>query len=182
MSKKLLLITAISLLAFSACSGKSYDKEVDISEEKRAEYEASLAKYSDKIENFVSTTNEDGTPDLPDFDWFLEKSRAEKELGHVDAAIDTLEEAIDVYSFSSIALHNLAKIYQNAGECEIAEEYYKELINIEKPAYHYDIAYCYMKYGNNISKVQEHYFKYKLSFPDNSDPEVENFLIKKEDQ
>ncbi|MBL4694754.1 hypothetical protein JKY72_05295 [Candidatus Gracilibacteria bacterium] len=176
MSKKLFIITAIAAVSLSACSTKSYDIEVDLSEEMRTDYEATIVEYSEKFDSFETSINEDGTPDLPDFEWFVQKSRAEKELGYIDDSIATLEEAIEVYSFSSIALHNLGKIYQNAGECKLAEDYFVELTKIEKPQYNYDIAYCYMKQGKNRSKVEEYYFKYRVSFPDNHDPEVEDYL------
>jgi tetratricopeptide (TPR) repeat protein len=123
----------------------------------------------------VSTSEKTGN--FPPMDWYVEKSNAEAVLGQNENAMKSLKEGLDKYKISTVAWHNLAKIYENAKDCKNAEDYYSKLIDeADMKQYYYDIAHCYLRSGENKSKVEINYKKYQTFKPGFSDSEYEDYI------
>ena len=186
MKKFVLLFTLI----LTACT--SYNVQVDLTPEEIATYEEQIAEYTDLIENFNSdeldVTGDASiggaveattvSSDKPKIDWFVGKARAQQSLGRVDDALRTYESVFSKYGYESskTTRHNLAKIYHNAGECELAKEQYLILVNFHKmPQYYYDIAHCYMRHTDNKEEAEKYYTLHREA-GGHQDSEIREFI------
>jgi len=203
--KSKILYILLTTIIFTACStSTNYKIETELTAEQQAEATAEIETLTQILKDFESgnkqtylnyykenTANlsledivnygaEIDKQDTPPLDIFISKSRAEKSLGNIDTALETLEDGLAYYPDSVVLHHNTAKMYDQVKACKKSEEHYQHIINTwERSEYNYDIARCYMKSdteGNNLDKVYNSYKTFLQTNPDSKDSQIDEYL------
>ncbi len=137
------LVLAIGALAYAAFyvyqQQKPIDVAVSITDAQRAEYEAKIAEADEKLKQ-PDPNNSDG---LPNSDYYIQKALYLGYLGHLSQAEAVLKEDLKVFKFSTVAEHNLARLYEQMGKYDKALAVYEKLVDetvYNQPQYFIDVA------------------------------------------
>lgn len=138
-----LLVLMVGIGMWAYMKKASYNVELPLTNEQRAEYESKVVQMDQKLKESRSKGEE-----KPDIDYFIEKARYQEYLGHYSDAIDTLLGALRYYEVTSAGWNNLAKLYDKVGEYALAAQFYNKLLdtfNIDR--YYYELAWDYYHLG-----------------------------------
>lgn len=148
---------------------------VDITSEQRADYEEKVKLYDEKIKTEVDEEDQEKRPRMDDF---IEKARYQGYLGRLSDSETTLKTALSYYEVSSIAHHNLAKLYEQMKLWKRAFKLYAILVtDYQKPEYEWDMARM-AKEMNDVKLASKHYWSYQRQFK-NPSAEFEQWLREK---
>ena len=139
--KKLVLIL-FSLFLLTGCGKKTV--EVSLAPSQIEKYTAQVETWDEKINNYDPATSDDGDP-RPPMDYFIEKARYQGYLGNVGEAIDTLDSSLQLYDISSVAWHNLGRLYERIEEPKKSLAYYEQILTIFPDKHQYNIDIIRMK-------------------------------------
>jgi tetratricopeptide (TPR) repeat protein len=138
-------------------------------------FKSKFIEYQNKLEEAVKAYKTGG--EKPNVDYFVEKARYAKYLGHNDWSKEILTDIFNYYDNSSVGWNNLAKIYEEEKDYIKANEYYQKMIDTfgEKDYWSFYYYVCSnLMMMNDKAKTQECYSKYK-SFGGN-DSQIEEWL------
>ena len=166
MKKKIL--TGIGFLIILAIAGGVYYEffrnitiSVELTPEQRSEYEAKVELYDQKIKTEV---DEEDPLKRPRQDDFIEKARYLGYLGRLSDAERTLKADLRIYEISQVAVHNLAKLYEQMKAWSRAARSYGQLVDAyQLPEYRWDMARMEREMGN-IKEAGDQYWRYQKAF------------------
>ncbi len=147
------LVLVASLAAGTYFKRSAYVVDLHLTPQEKADYEGKVAMWDKKI-------HEVKPPDLPDIDFFIEKSRYQEYQGKYGEAIDTLLNAMQYYSNTSAGWNNIAKLYDKIGDYESAAIFYSKLISVFRLNHYYlELAWDNYRMGK-IPGAREAYGRY----------------------
>ena len=148
--KKLITLLLAAILLTGCSVVQLNNKDIELSDEARTEYEQKVQEYTDLIINYEPSEEEtereigvapiDGTDakfivtteekadERPPASYFAQKARYERYLGHVADAEITLKEGLKLYDISSVLWGNLGNLYELEKEYEAAFTYYQKVL------------------------------------------------------
>lgn len=146
---------------------KDYNIEVDLPPEQEMEYETEVLDSDRKInEYFYGTGQKDDNYKIvfgANEQLFINKANNLKNLGKYNEAIQTFQEIFTRYKDSVYALNNLALIYEELKEYELAIKLYEKIME-KYPEYALDALYkisaLYMMLGDKET-AGKYYIQYE---------------------
>jgi len=153
--KKLALIL-ICALFLTACG--SYNIQVDLTPEQRAEIEAKIEELKEEIENFQSENT--------DLAWrpIIKMAEAYEDLGELDKAIKTYKDVLDSGKKTRAIIHNLGRLYEKVGEYDLAIEQYQRIVDeYFDMDYLYDITWAHIR-AKNRKEAEKYFNAWQLEF------------------
>lgn len=193
-------LLTIALLLLAGCA--NYTVDVNITDEQRAQYEATIVEYKQKIkewnpnnalvsetaENYTDATdNTVGTGydiEIADsdeldtrvpFSYFGRIALAYENLGELGEALRWYKKGMRLYDVSELAWNNMGRLYDRLGKHKKAVREYQKIINeLGFSKYYIDIANSYIKMGD-IESAQKAYDQYRL-ITNFTDTAVEQYI------
>jgi tetratricopeptide (TPR) repeat protein len=152
--KKALNYVSVVLVAsalLTGCGSSKWQVKVDLAPDKIQAIQAEIQKEKEAIKNFKPS---EGSV-YPDLDVLTLGNDYEK-LGDLKSAADTYKEWLDKGYKSKSLNNNLAHIYDEVGEVDLAVQQYQILVDqYLDNAYYYDITWVYLHAAQKSTGSQE---------------------------
>lgn len=200
MKKRIAALVGFSLLFLAACG--SVTVKTDITAERAAELEKTVAHFQDAIKNWQpveapAVPEGDSEPaadfeineaeygitlnaavqadERPPYQYFISLGTAQTELGRLSDAIRTYKQALKHYEIAEVAWNNLGRLYDRIGKYDKAIAAYQNILDeLNNPQYYLDVANSYIMKGDPDG-AQKAYNQYRLA-TNNSDPGIEMYI------
>jgi tetratricopeptide (TPR) repeat protein len=163
-----IVLTGVVIAAFFLRSTENYILPVSITTEKQQELESKVLEFDQKIKDFEGPVSADLMT------LFVEKAKAEEDLGRIGDAIQTMKLGIERFQYTIVGWNNIARLYEKVGRYDLAIPILKDLV--EQYAllnYNLDIAQDYRKMGDK-EQAKEAYQEYLKT--GQQDLELETYL------
>lgn len=194
MKKSLFILVLVAAVFLTACSNYNQKPEY-LTPELEAKFDREVAKWDAFIKNPAlakpqqNTQSQQGTqtqtqtqqtsqqedPRAPLL-FYVNKAVAQENLGKLDDAMSTYNEAQRVWGESQVVLHNMGRLFEKMNNYDKAIEKYKKLADgpIGNKDYYYDIMKAYIKL-DNMGEAKKYYLKF-VREANGHDPEYEQLF------
>lgn len=142
MKKVIQLLFVFSLLFNLTACASDWDREVDLTAEERSELMATIDLEKENIQKQINTR----ANGYAEAETYARVANAYIKLGEMKKAEKVYLDAIDTGLFASPLHHNLARLYEEVGEYEMAVDEYAILINdFGERSYWFDITWAHIR-------------------------------------
>jgi len=140
-----LFISLAVILTLTAC-GSKWQKAVSLTAEEIAATKTEIANVKEAIKNFKGPEGE-----IPNLE-IIQLAEAYQKLGDLKKAADLYLSWLDKGFKTKAIIHNLGRVYEDAGQYELAVKQYQRIIDeYGDDDYLYDITWTYIKAAQNSS-------------------------------